>query len=183
MRNLLDLIISNLIPIIIVVSVIIRIVTSVKKTSRGEPALPEAPDDEAEADVWRRLRPDDDEGKPAATFSRPLLSPVEPAAHTGAARGGTSAVTRGLAPDFTPGFTAPGPGRPAPGFTSDITPGVTPATAGPLDQRPGAVEGPAAKVPGGALGRLERLSPLRRAVVLAEILGAPKGLSNSPANL
>ena len=45
------------------------------------------------------------------------------------------------------------------------------------------VEKPNAERPDrGPLDRLNRLPPLRRAVVLAEILGPPRGLSNFPAS-
>jgi hypothetical protein len=59
-----------------------------------------------------------------------------------------------------------------------------PVATGPITVEPGSTEPDSrARSPGqtasrpGPLDRLNSLSPLRRAVVLAEILGAPKGLN------
>ncbi|MDR0730894.1 MAG: hypothetical protein LBF63_04440 [Treponema sp.] len=141
MRNLLDFIFENLIPIIIVTSVIIRIFVGIKNSARRQSAAP-VPKTNADdgMDVWSRLKPDDDDdggrAKPEpyrapAEYSRPLLTP-------------------------DPLHEAPPPAA------------VT---------RPPAVERESPAAPGpGPLDRLDKLPPLRRAVILAEILGPPKGL-------
>jgi hypothetical protein len=153
MRNLLDLIFANLIPIIIVVSVVIRIFVGIKNSARGQSAtlVPKTSADD-DGDVWSRLKPDDDDderGKPEpyrlpVGNSQPLLTPVPPpekpvfSAATVLAQPLESAAER-------PGIERLGMERPG-------------------------IPGP------GPLDRLDKLSPLRRAVVLAEILGPPKGL-------
>jgi hypothetical protein len=152
MSDLLGLILSNLIPIIIVVSVAIRIVTGIKKSAasreRGNPAAVSVSrrDNDDGDNVWSRLKPDDDgeeERGPyqaSAEQSRPLLKPPRKPVIS-------AAPVPVFAQPLEPAAEKPGPAVPAPG---------------PLDH-------------------LNKFSPLRRAVILAEILGPPRGLSNFPA--
>jgi hypothetical protein len=160
MRNLLDLIFSNLIPIIIVVSVAIRIIAGVKNAARRRGAVPgrggnnedDRDDGEDVADVWSRLKPDDDdEGErrvpSPAGLSRPL--PAQ----------------------------APPPRPPAISVTPAIVQPLIAEEPGEPDTDRLAAGKPDAKNPApGPLDRLNKLPPLRRAVIFAEILGSPKAL-------
>jgi hypothetical protein len=174
MRNLLNLIFENIIPIIIVVSVITRVLAGMKKSSasrrRAVPPVPdirqEREDEDEEADVWSRLRPDPDDGEDEEAAGLPVRPPV---------------------PAIRPLL------MPAPSFGGPPLPSPPPANPDPVIARPFApvtlmteLEGPkpdakarppqAASGPG-PLDRLNSHPPLRRAVILAEILGAPKGLN------
>jgi hypothetical protein len=194
MRSLLDFIFANLIPIIVVVSVAVRVIGGLRGRARRRPQAP-IPDrvEEAKAeeetyiDVWDRLKPDDDEdgaqgpysqgpggahaeaapltreriqalSPPEGTFSRPLLMP-EPSGGEQPPPAATIDPNPVIARPFEPALAGPPP-------------------AGDPPARESRIAGQAAP---GPLGRVEGLSPLRRAVVLAEILGPPRGLSNFPA--
>ncbi|MDR1443828.1 MAG: hypothetical protein LBI94_03005 [Treponema sp.] len=158
MRSLLNLIFENLIPIIIVVSVVIRIIAGVKKSaaSRSE-AAPAVPDNRStdspqdEEDVWSRLMPDDEEDEAPPQEVRPLLMP---------------------APSLgSPAF----PASPGPSFAQPFAP-VTIAIEPAVPDRAEAAEPDGETPQSGPLDRLNGLPLLRRAIVLAEILGPPKGL-------
>jgi hypothetical protein len=159
MSSPIDLLFSNLIPIIIVVSVVIRIFLGIKKAGdrrkeqEQEPAGPvyKQDDEEEVADVWSRLRPDEDEEPdvpqtaiPQETFSRPLLTQVyEQAASP---------------PEVSLG-------GPEPLIAQAQTPGEMPPASAENSS-------PAAAF----FRRINALSPMRQAVILAEILGPPKGV-------
>jgi hypothetical protein len=190
MRYLLNFLLANLVPIIIVASIAIRILRGMRNSAasrkRGEPPVP-VPDnrqDDDEGDVWSRLKPDnedDDEDQdsppipaygrgpggnygalydlttaaprepdqPQAGFSRPLLMPAPSLIET---------------PPPPPVSPVPGIGQPFDPVAVTAEPGEDYQSA-----RRAAGQGP--------LDRLNSLPPLRRAVVMAEILGPPKGLA------
>jgi hypothetical protein len=174
MRYLLNFIFDNLVPIIIVTSVAIRIITGMKKGAarkRSAPpvstpaAVPRSQPDDRESDVWSRLRPDDDDdddeddedGEAAAEALPQAIRPL---------------LMR--APDLG-GPLPPPPVNPDPGIARPFDPvavGIEPIAAEPKRGLPRAAPGPGPS----PLDRLNSLSPLRRAVVLAEILGKPKGM-------
>jgi hypothetical protein len=83
MRSLISLLLSNLIPIVIVVSVFIRIYAGIKNAAKKRQA-PQAisnVQEEEDLDVWKRLEPDDEEETlpvQPEVFTRPLLMPAAP---------------------------------------------------------------------------------------------------------
>jgi hypothetical protein len=173
MRYLLNFIFDNLIPIIIVVSVAVRIITGMKNTAaRGRggappvstPAVPRGRPDDAERDVWSRLSSDDDEDEEDEHAAAGEAAPLPP---------------HEIRPLLMPASVLSGPPPPL------INPG--PVIARPFDPVASSIKPVAAEpdregvplqtAPGSRLlDRLNSLSPLRRAVVLTEILGPPKGL-------
>jgi hypothetical protein len=178
MRYLLDFIFANLIPIIIVVSVVIRIFAGIKKSAartQAEPPVPDSRQDEEVIDVWSRLRPDNEEEDEDGKDEAPSTGPADP-----------YAIRPLLMPAPPLGFPAP-PVSPAPAIARPFVP-VTMKSAAPVVaelDKPQRTDDPyrtdeespqtAAAGPG-PLDRLNSLPSLRRAVVLAEILGPPKGL-------
>jgi hypothetical protein len=120
---------------------------------------------------------------PPAGEIRPLLMPASPQPgvpafpQPRAARPPLSPV-----PSFTPELL---PSKPEAPFTP-AAPSLTPELSlsgpeGPLSEPGTETQHPAPGRGAGFPRRIENLSPLRRAVILAEILGPPRGLSNFPA--
>jgi hypothetical protein len=190
MRNLLNFIFANLIPIVVVVSIALRIIGGVKSHARKKQP-PQTPgdfidgqeDEEEYSGVWDRLKPDEEappnlaSGKdsgashdaggvyPPVRDIRPLLMPaLSPLPRSGPA---PSSLFSPAAPLTPPLFT---PETPPFELETVIEPEIEAKREGP-GERPSAA----------FFRRLEKLPPLRRAVILAEILGPPRGLSNSPA--
>jgi hypothetical protein len=193
MRNLLNFIFANLVPILVVVSIVLRIIGGMRSQARkkqlsqtlqDDPAGEQEPEEEEEyTDVWSRLRPDDEEARPSPVYERvsggvhgtgvhlpvqeirPLLMPVPSAAP----------------PPLLP-RADPSPLSPVPPFKPETPPFESPIfepasrSLEPEIKREGAGKNSAAAF----FQRVENLSPLRRAVILAEILGPPRGLSNFP---
>jgi hypothetical protein len=192
MRDLLDFIFSNIVPILVVVSIAIRIIGGMKGGARKKQAAQargnlfeeeKLVEKEEYVEVWDRLKPDAEEGSlpglvqgkgtggpreqggvhPPAGEIRPLLTPAPPVFPRPAPPPlGTAASFSPPAPSLAPELSLSGPAAP-------------PVEAEARRPAPGGK--PAAAFP----RRIENLSPLRRAVILAEILGAPRGLSNFPA--
>jgi hypothetical protein len=201
MRSLLDFIFANLIPIIVVASIALRLIGGIKGRARGRPRAPipdpvEEPKAEEEPyiDVWERLKPDDDQdGAPAgppynrgpggaytgeAPLTRERLQALSQAPGNGGQGAPEGAFSRPLL------MPEPSGGQPPPAIDPNpvIDQPFEPVLAGPPPAAPPARESRlTGRAAGGPLGRVEALSPLRRAVVLAEILGPPRGLSNFPA--
>jgi hypothetical protein len=185
MRDLINFLFSNLIPIIIVTSVVIRILKALRNSPasrRGRvPPVPEPGDreDEGESDVWSRLKPDEDEEEErGASPPGPVVYGPGPGGNygprgaAGASGGSPGYFTRPLLmPAPSPGEAPPPPSPPDP----------DPIIARPFAPVNGAAEPDAGPARPGRhpLDRLNRLSPLRRAVILAEILGPPRSLSGS----
>jgi hypothetical protein len=203
MRDLLNFIFSNIVPILVVVSIAIRIIGGLKGGARkrqqaqgpGNLFEEEKPVGEEEyVEVWDRLKPDAEDGSqpglaqgkgpgvardpsgvrlPAGEI-RPLLMP----AYSGA-------------PAFPQPRAAPPPLSPVPLFTPELLPSKPEGPEAPSLAPELSLSGPAAPpveaetrrpAPGAPFPRrIENLSPLRRAVILAEILKPPRGLSNFPA--
>jgi hypothetical protein len=180
MKNLLNFIFDNLIPIIIVVSVVIRIFAGIKKSASREKAAPPVPvvrQDDEEVDVWSRLRPDpDDEEEEEYPASLPSTAgPAVPAPFQTIRPLLMPAPSLGGPPPAPPANPDPGIARPF----APVTTGIEPIAAAPDNAEPGLTARPPGQAASrrGPLDRLNSLPPLRRAVVLAEILGAPKGLN------
>jgi hypothetical protein len=166
MRNLLDFILANLIPVIVVVSIVLRIIGGIRSGARKksqDPALNRAEDpgfeEEGYAGVWERLKPDEE-------------SPPDLARGRSSAGAGPSPPPP---PEIRPLLMPAGPSRPAPApvLFSPPEPEVPlfePKAPGDVRQKPVEKRSPAP-----FFHRIENLSPLRRAVILAEILGPPRG--------
>jgi hypothetical protein len=191
MRNLLNFIFANLVPILVVVSIVLRIIGGMKSQARkkqlsqtlqDDPAGEQEPEEKEEyADVWSRLRPDEEEARPSPVYGRgsggvrgdihlpaqeirPLLMPV-PAT--------VPPRPRAVPPPLSPVL----PFKPEPPLfepESEPTSEVMEVTIETKRETPGGNSAAA------FFRRIENLSPLRRAVILAEILGSPRGLSNFP---
>jgi hypothetical protein len=174
MRDLLNFIFANLVPIIVVVSIALRIIGGMKGRKK-QPFQGFAGEEEGEdeeqgpgeeyIEVWDRLQPDEE--------SRPSPGPVK-----GPGGGPVHPPVQNTRPLLMPAPGRPGPSRPVPAPLGPPPLNPVPAPRGPAP-RPPEPEAPAKKAP--VFRRLENLSPLRRAVILAEILGPPRGLSNFPA--
>ncbi|MDR1972662.1 MAG: hypothetical protein LBQ46_12170 [Treponema sp.] len=204
MRNLLNFIFSNLVPILVVTSVAIRIIVGMRNSARKKPQaddLGEQEDREEEyTDVWTRLKPDDEEDRQAygsgEDRARPLLSPA----------GGMSLPPVRRAPEpetiirpanfrlSEPAFGEPALGEPSFGGSAFSEPaggeppfgeasagealsGASPAVGGPsAGELPH--QPPHGEAPASRAAaffrRTGRLSPLRQAVIFSEILGKPK---------
>ncbi|MDR0400508.1 MAG: hypothetical protein LBH51_06140 [Treponema sp.] len=167
MRSLLNFILANLVPLIVVVAVILRIINSMKAVT-GKKAAPAALGDQEEGgedDAWSRLRPDEDEGDAAGYAApRPAARPAAPSPDPA------------IRPLLMPASLLDGPPSPPP---ASLDPVIAPPFD-PVSTAPAAEGRPPAGAPGpGPLDRLNRLSPLRRAVVLAEILGKPRGMEDA----
>jgi hypothetical protein len=150
MRSLIDLLFSNLIPIIIAVSVVIRIVMGIKKAGdrkreTPEPQVYKRDDEEETADVWSRLRPDDDDEE-----DEQYQAPIDPAAFS--------------RPLLTQSYELAAP--------LEAPPEALAASPAPEEIPPGVGHSPTAAF----FLRIGRLSPLRQAVIMAEVLGSPKGM-------
>jgi hypothetical protein len=173
MRSLISLLLSNLIPIVIAVSIFIRIYTGIKKavasSKKGEQPQPVVnnqrdDDGEEEPDVWERLRPDDEDEEeivpaPPGVFTRPLLMPAAP---------GTQFV-----PSAPPVSAAPLVAAPLEAiFESTLEPDIPhPKPLAPSHELPQENFRVAA-----FFRNVNRLPPLQQAVIFAEILGPPKGM-------
>jgi hypothetical protein len=150
--DLLGFLFANLVPIVIVVSVIIRIYVSIKNAARKKAApVPKPKQTEPEEpDAWRLEPDDDDDGIVPAIYTKPAPPPEAVPAF----------------PLSVDPVTDPEPAAPSLPFQEAAAPGAAFA----------AVSHTGAAAPAGFFGRINALSPMRQAVVLAEILGPPKGM-------
>jgi hypothetical protein len=145
METLIALLFSNLIPIIIVVSIIVRIYLSMKNAanSRKKVQAP-APVQEEDDDEVTWMTPEQELYREEASPSEPAVSSLAPAINT---------IPGG---DFSAEILKAWPGEtraPLPSRESQKTPGKPPV-----------------------FRRIDALPPLQQAIVLAEILGTPKGM-------
>ncbi|MDR2747252.1 MAG: hypothetical protein LBB77_07375 [Treponema sp.] len=189
MRDLLNFIFANIVPIIIVVSIALRIIGGLRGQARKRPQ-PQTPSDPVETrepeeeyvDVWKRLEPDEDEGpRPALAYGQSpggVRGPEGGRPPAGEARPLLMPASTGPLSRPTP---VPPPSAPVPPLAS-FTPEAPRLEPG-LDTRreaPSKEQGKGAKPAPVFSRRIENLSPLRRAVILAEIIGPPRGLSRFP---
>jgi hypothetical protein len=189
MRDLLDFILANFIPVIMVVFIVLRIIGGIKSGARKNPQAPvfdsaEDPEPEEEeeeyAGAWERLKPDG-ESPPDLTRDR---SSAGYAGSTGAGQGLFPPPSPEARPLLMPALS-PRPGPPpvsSPLFSPPVPPPLSPVPLPPevLPPEPEAPGDPKQRAaegesPAPVFRRIEKLSPLRRAVILAEILGPPRG--------
>jgi hypothetical protein len=191
MRDLLNFIFANLIPILVVVSIALRIIGGMKSHARKKQPpqtlrdlVEEQKDEEEYSAVWDRLQPDEEEAGPDSVYGK------DSGAFHGA--GGVSPAIQDIRPLLMP---APSPlprSGPVPSLLSPALPLAPPLftpeavlfkpeTAGEPEIRTKR-KSPGERSAAAFFSRLEKLPPLRRAVILAEILGPPRGLSNFPAS-
>jgi hypothetical protein len=188
MRSLINLLLSNLIPIVIAVSIFIRIYVSIKnaiasnKKRQSQQAEQDDDDKEEELDVWKRLQPDDEEETipvQPGVFARPLLMPAAPGGASLEVLGGASPEvpgTRFIPSTLPPVSAAPLSALPLESAFEPDIPSLAPAA--PLF-KPSAPshELPQDNFRAAAFFRnVNRLPPLQQAVIFAEILGTPKGM-------
>jgi hypothetical protein len=177
MRNLLDFIFANLIPIIVVVSIALRIIGGMRSQARKKAQVPgghtgrveeQVVEEEDYAGVWDRLKPDEE--------SPPALAPGGSSGGN-SDTGGPPPVQSEIRPLLMPAsFPLPRRG-PAPVPPLSVSPLFSPVL--PAEPKEPEMETKQESVEARSVllffRRIESLSPLRRAVILAEIMGPPRG--------
>ncbi|MDR3337132.1 MAG: hypothetical protein LBT16_08005 [Treponema sp.] len=173
METLIAFLFSNLIPVIIVVSIIVRIVLSAKKAAERRKESPpvesnkqNTPPKKERPGTPRTLLSEGEEGSPPAeAFDAWRLEPDEDDEPLPVFPGNQAGLLRQAA--FSPAAVA------------DTGFGESSLIAEPagVDRPPRPSREPH-KTPHGAavFPHIDALPPLRRAVILAEILGTPKGM-------
>jgi hypothetical protein len=205
MRGLLNFIFANVVPIIVVVSIVLRIIGGMRNQARKKSQVPDAhtgrveeqtDEEEDYAGVWDRLKPDEDP-PPDLAYGR-SSSRNSGGSFSGISGAGLSPppVRAEIRPLLMPA-SSPSP-RPGPAPPPLVSPPLSPPPVSSLPISPPlspvsslepAVlrfetkepeaetkrETPENRAPVPFFRRIENLSPLRRAVILAEILGPPRG--------
>jgi hypothetical protein len=179
MRSLLNFIFANIVPIVVVVSIVLRIIGGIKSGARKKSQVPDAHTGRVEeqtdgeedyAGVWDRLKPDED-SPPDLAYGRSF---------SGTSGAGLSPppVRAKIRPLLMP--SSPFPQRPPPPVSPpfSLAPSLETEIL-PFELKKPEVETkretPENRAPAPFFRRIENLSPLRRAVILAEILGPPRG--------